>query len=360
MTPPLVPACLTMLVLAVIAAGRSPLDARRAEHSHRVPQPQALASPRTTAQVTLRPLWRSAPDELLYPIDIQFSAAGLLVFDQGAHGLHALDSRTGRILRSFGRQGTGPGEYTQPAQLFGTRREPHTVQFSIGRVADVSSLAVTPRRTPSGGRWSSACSWRDRSVLLQTAGHATHDVFIVALGDSARLLDSIPVPFPRLSGRPFMERQAQLRQVDDSTCAIVPLYQPEFALLSPGRPTRSGSSVEVLPEARLQVIKTEGGRIERLQSGARAGAIDVRGWRDLVLVLFSGTTHHKRRVIDAYSRSNLGYVGSILLPLESTRMAISGDTLAVVGDDQGVPAVAAFLLSRTRNGRPRARKAPGG
>lgn len=305
-------------------------------------------APRKSAGLTLQLLWRNDSQggkaSLLYPIDVQFSAAGLLVFDYGEMQVKVLDPASGALRHTLGGRGAGPGEFNGPVQLFGTWAQPLSVQFSSLRVTSLSSQK--PRSVPvaSSGLWASGCTRSKDRVLLQTSGDETHDYFLSTIGQGARVMDSLAVPWARLQALPFILRQAGLRQLDDSTCALLPLYQREFAILPALGQPRLGLHVENLPTATANVESSDKRRSASLMPGAKPGAVDARAWRDAVFVLFLGTTRLRGRILDVYRRSDLTYRGSVALPFEAVRIAIRGDTLVAVGQDDADPVVAAFLI----------------
>lgn len=335
-----------LILLGVAAAGGHTLTAlpERADYEAWVRAPaQSWEPPRHEGAFRLLPIAELQLDALLYPVDVHFSDAGLLVFDQGGHALRIVDLRTRSVVRSLGRQGSGPGEFTNPAVFIGNRSSPLLVEFSKGRVTRYSGDSLSVVRVASSGRWASGCAWTPGHLLLQTAGHPEYDFFVTSIGDSARFTDSLAVPWEHVRVRPFLERQASARQVDDSTCAILPLYQREFAIMSPSKPMGLGTSPEILPPARLRVERSAKVRIESL-TGARPGALDAKAWRHRILVLFGGSTRSKFRILDAFDRQTLRYQGSVRLPLEATRIAISGDTLVALAERDGEPVISVLRL----------------
>lgn len=309
-------------------------------------------APRRSAGLTLQLLWRndsqSGKASLLYPIDVQFSSAGLLVFDYGEMQVKVLDPASGALRHTLGGRGAGPGEFNGPVQLFGTWAHPLSVQFSSLRVTSLSSQKSRSVAVATSGLWASGCTTGKDVVLLQTSGDGAHDYFLSTKGQGARVIDSMAVPWARLQALPFILRQAGLRQLDDSTCALLPLYQEEFAILPASGQPRLGLNVESVPPATAKIESSDKRRSASLTRGAKPGAVDARGWRDAVIVLFRGTTRLRGRILDVYSRSDLTYRGSAALPFEALRIAIRGDTLVAVGEDDADPVVAAFLIQRVR------------
>lgn len=177
-----------------------------------VPEQQQVRwpAPRKQAPVSLRLLWRSDQvkndaSALLYPSDIQFSAAGLLVFDYGEMTIVGLNSANGRRYFSSGRRGAGPGEFNGPVWFFGTYGKPMAVQFSSSRVTSVSSkgeLSGVP--VSRSGRWVTGCSWRDGTLLFQASSFGEHDYFVSTTGPQAATVDSLSHPWERLRKCPSL------------------------------------------------------------------------------------------------------------------------------------------------------------
>ena len=279
----------------------------------------------------------------MHPFDVQFSRTGLLVMDIGDSKLKTLDPRTGAVLTVVGRAGSGPGEVRGVVTLFGTRARPMIIEFMTGRVHELSadgSLVAVP--VAQSGQWTSGCSWGKDNVLLAKAGQ----YFVSQVRPNATILDSIPVPWPRLQALPYIVQQTGLHQVDDSTCAMLPTFHAEFALLSPTRRPVLGLHFEKLPAASAVETKSDAGTVHTIAPGAKSGFGDAAAWSDAIVVSFGGTSRHRGRLLDVFSRTDLSYRGSLLVPFEVRSLAISGDTLAVVGEDDDYPVVAAFLISR--------------
>lgn len=343
------PLVATVLVLAArLVVPDSSAGARLA---HRANQTPRWTAPRRDAGITLRPLWRSDTPRgaatLTYPTDVTFAEQGLAIYDYGERHVQVVDGATGRARFAVGRRGPGPGEFgDRGVSFFGPVARPLVIEFGDGRVAALEGEKLTPLRLPREQRWATGCQWGRNMLLLQMHGLAQHDNYAVTYGDGARVVDSIAAPWPRHRELPFLVRQASLKQLDDSTCAYLPLYLQEFAIISPNAPPLTGVHIEALPEAREQVTGTSKRRVHELAEGTRAGASDVAAWHDVILVSFRGTSPHRRHVIDAYDRRTLAYRGSVLFPFRIDQVAAHGDTLAVTGEVEDEPVVAVYLLGR--------------
>lgn len=328
------------------ALSRTHDAARRTDRQSKDAWPQ----PRRQSELRLRLRWRSDAlasfPSLPYPIDVQFSKEGLAIYDYGERRVHIVDAASGRQRLVQGRRGPGPAEFgDRPVAFFGRRSQIFTVEFSDGRVNTLQEGRLQSVHVSKEGRWSTGCAWGANAALLQTSGHDTHDYFVTTLGDDARITDSVAAPWSRYSTLPFIVRQGQLRQANDSTCALLPLYQQEFALIAPNTQPRRGMHVEALPEAKAIERRTASMRSSSLAKGAKSGALDARTWRHLLLILFEGTSDDRRRILDVYDLRTLAYRGSTRFPFDVSRLAVSGDTLAVIAEVDDEPIVATFLVS---------------
>jgi hypothetical protein len=167
------------------------------------------------------------------------------------------------------------------------------------------------------------------------------------LGDSG-VADSLSPPWPELARMHRLARQAILDQLDDTSCVALTLYGSDFAVVSSEGAVRVGTYVEPLgPPQVVRRVHADGrGFTEEFASGTVSGPWGAAGWREFVVVLFGGRGDAKRRTLDFYRLSDLGYAGSLRLPFVARGFAIRADTLAIYGERDDYPAVAAFRLSR--------------
>lgn len=345
----IVPLVATVLVLVASRAVPSGSATERVSQlEHQTPR---WTAPRRDAGITLRPLWRSDTQRgaapLTYPFDLTFAQQGLAIYDHGERHVQVVDGATGRARFAVGRHGPGPGEFGDyGVSFFGPESRPLLVEFGDGRVAALEGSKLSPLRVPKEHRWSTGCQWRRGQLLLSVRGVAQHDNYVVTIGDEARIVDSLPAPWPRHRELPFLVRQAQLKQLDDSTCVYLATYQQEFAIISPDGPPLAGVHIETLPEAREEVSGNSKRRVHSLAKGSRSGPSDVAAWRNVILVSFRGTSPHRRRVVDVYDRRALTYRGSIGFPYNIDHLAVHGDTLAVTGEVDDEPVVGVFLMDQ--------------
>lgn len=308
-----------------------------------------LAAPRHSYPARLVRLWeragRDSDSLLLAPSDVQFSRLGLLVFDAGENSVRAFGSSSGQPLFSAGRAGRGPGELGGSFWFQGTYARPASFDALQRRLTLLASApaSLTSVPLPKNRRWVSTCAL-DAERTFGTAGTDRQPDFLTVVGE--RVVDSLSLPWPHLQALPFLTRQSIVRQLDDSSCAILVAYQSRFAVLTAGGLLTTGSFAEssavVVPDTVVHAVGKSW--TVRLPKGTRRGPSDARAWRGQVVVLFGGRTRDADRVLDVHRRSDLTYVGSIRLPHLASRIAISGDTLAVLGESEDYPLLAVYLI----------------
>lgn len=337
-----------------VVTAEAAVSPESAEGAHTALPARGLDAPRFRFAGSLSVLWERTSAEadtvLLAPSDIQFASPGLLVFDAGARRVRVFETSSGRLLRSFGREGRGPGELSASFWFQGSRTRPvgfDATQRRLTRFSnDGDSLETLP--FPRDRRWSSTCALDDVHTLGYAASTTPTSDLLIAIGD--RVIDSIPYPFKEFEAEHFMARQAIVRQLDDSSCAILTAYQSRFATIGGAFQTRLGVYAESAGPLRVNVVSSNDGKsiVSTLPRGARVGPSDARGWREYVLVLFDGRTRLAGRLLDVYSRGSLTYVGSLVLPTKARRFAVFGDSLAVLGERDYYPSMTLLLLRLDR------------
>jgi hypothetical protein len=274
--------------------------------------------------------------QLENPVDLRFSHLGLLVSDAGDLSVRALNAGNGVERWRVGRYGRGPWEFVAPPLLIGTWAEPVALEAAVGRIHEFRKLSARATSQMIRDRqWTTGCVLRPNALITQSSSSPVGMSYYVSqFGDEARVADSFPHPIERLQHVGFFVRQTPLAQVDDSSCAFIPAYHGEFALMDATGTFEHGFAVESLPPAEMSVEKTERGARYSVARGAVAGYLDARAWRDKLLILFEGRSRDKGKLLDVYNRRTLRYEGTILLPVRATRIAVSGDTIAILGVTQ--------------------------
>lgn len=348
-----------------VTSVRDAVDATKsASHSLATP---ALAPPRTPSHLDLERIWESsrslADSVLMHPVDLQQSDLGLLVFDLGGPAIRVFAFAPELRVQSHGRAGSGPGDLSVSSWFMGSREHPAALDRTLRKVNRLRYLPDSIASTPiPSGRFTSGCTlpgdvtfaYRVVSSLEFFRGESTpsgpplqYD-FMTFEGD--RVLDSFPAPWPELRRLAPIVRQTVVRQLDDSTCVLLPPYQGVLATVDARSRFVAARTIESTRIVEPEVSRAEDGRITRisLPRTARLGSLDARGWRDRVLVLHNGRDALAGRLLDVYRRADLAYEGTLVLPDRASRIAIAGDTLAVLAEREDLPLLQLFRLGGPR------------
>jgi hypothetical protein len=309
-----------------------------------------ISPPRRPLSIDLRPLWSSTPSDIdsvfVLPNDLRFSSSGLLVFDAADRVVRVFDAANGALKGTIGREGGGPGEFSASMRFLGAFDAPMLFDPRSRRLVALSGEELTPESVPmtAGRSWISMCGLDRGSTLGTVLGRAGAEFLITRSGE---VVDSLATPWPELEADDFLIRQAIAQQLDDGSCLLMTLYRGSFAVYEPGAAIRRGVFVEAPPRAAATVTRDTAAKAtwHSLPPGTVAGPVHAAAWRDLVVILFRGRGPHRDRVLDLYRSRDLAYVGSVLLPTLTQRIAVRGDTLVLIGEREDLPFVAAYLLS---------------
>jgi hypothetical protein len=258
--------------------------------------------------------------------------------------VRVFDSRSGRQVDSIGRFGLGPGEFGRVPQLLGTYSRPLAFEGGNGRISVLGEGArPVTSRVATGRNWITGCLIAPGRVLLQAVGWNDDGYWVSTIGDDAALIDSFAHPIVELRTVLPLGRQASAQQADDSTCVLLPIYARRFAVLRSGEPPQFGDGVEDAPLPEVDAPPPGVRGTISMAVGTRSTHRSASTWRGGLLVLYGGATDYRRRLVDLYDRQ-LTYRSSVVLPFEARHIAVSGDTLFALGEQEDEPILAAFLL----------------
>lgn len=314
----------------------------------RVAQP-TLPAPRRASSLDVVPLWTiGGPDDpgrLIQPVSLFASRLGVLVSELDGARVLVFESRSGAIADTIGRYGMGPGEFGRAPVLLGSYERPLAFEGPSGRISALGEAeGPLGTRVAGGRRWMTACAIDKTRVLLQFVGWDDDGYWISTMGEQAALVDSFSHPVPELGAVLPVGRQAPLAQADDSTCVILPAYSRQFAVYRDGR-IAVGEGVEDAPLPEVLDPGRGQGHSRRVAASVRSTHLAAVSWRGRLLVLYEGSSAHRRRLIDVYDEQ-LAYQSSVVLPFDTQFIAASGDTLFVLGERDDEPILGAFLLRR--------------
>jgi hypothetical protein len=284
---------------------------------------------------------------------MRFTPAGLLVFDAADRVIRVLDGATGAVRRTVGRAGDGPGELHAGMRFLGTARAPMLFDQRSRRMVGLMGDSLEPRSMSmtAGRSWITMCSTGPGHTLGTVLGR---DGFEFLLTREGEVIDSLATPWPELLIDDFLIRQAVIWQLTDSTCIATTRYRRAFATYQRGRGFVRGDYVEQLPRTHAAVRRDTAAKAtwHSIPIGSVSGPEHAAMWRGFVVVAFHGRSKQRDRVLDLYRASDLAYHGSIVFPFITRRIAVSGDTLAIIGEQDDLPFLAAYILSPEPPPRP--------
>lgn len=258
------------------------------------------------------------------PALLAFNRGTLFVVDRATPRVVALDAETGAYQWKVGRRGAGPEEFAGVSAMFAERTGGvGVVDIRNRRVSVLSGSGEFVFRTPTvalGQQPNQVCPFG-------ASGFVVADVFGPGLLDvdtTGAIVNRRDPLWPDLAAADLQSRHVLLRSDGTGKRCLVALATGRgFALLSPGDSAVLGQYVETFDVYGVGVRADEG----EMKFWATS---DAAFSGDTVLVLFSGRTPERARLIDRYSAVSGRYLDSDLLPITTNRIAAGDGMLFVV------------------------------
>ena len=291
----------------------------------------ASSRPRTFASASWDTLWvLGGPEDtlLLQPAYLQADRHGVYVYEFGAGRLVAL-AADGRIRWSFGRLGSGPGEFSNVRDM---------KIDTDGKIwlYDVGNQRVT-RLTPSGEldleiRVAAA----ERGEQMVPVDDTTAAIFtfadttpIVLVAESGEVLDRRTLPWPAFESLHVLQRQGVAVSNSFGWGYLLGQGNGWFVFERGGR-RRTQSYVEHNPMAELVREGTARMQATRISGDASCTACSAALMGDTLVVHFGGASEQKYRLLDRYDWRTGEYLSTIVLPLQVPRVTVYGDRVYVL------------------------------
>jgi len=281
------------------------------------------SSGRRIAKVQWDTVWRtnrSFMDSVLpAPTLMTFNRGTLFVFDPAMARLAALDAKTGALLWKVGRVGQGPQEFAGVSALFLDRAGGvGVVDIRNGRIARVSALGQFTGLVPTatvGHQANEVCAFGDNRFVAADVGTSTP----LVLDSMGGLIKKLSPIWQDLVDAPSNDSRQVLLWNDETgkRCLVALLSGRGFALLSPDRAPVVARYAEDFDVYGVGERKGEG-------EIKFAAIYDAEFVADTVLILFSGRTPDKARLIDRFSATSGKYLGTYLLPFKTVEFAAGG------------------------------------
>lgn len=272
-------------------------------------------------------------------------------WDDYDHAVLAV-SRDGQLLWRFGREGEGPGEFLDVADVAVTGEGLFLLDSDLGRITRLSpdGRLLGELRLPEG-YWRGLAPQPDGSVIL--AGVDDEHPF-VRVDSAGEVLERVGPPWAGFRRLPLIQRQGSVVAHGDGRWAYAFLVGNGWM---PFHGTESlaylGRSIEHTDFPDMVVVGTRSERITKLTT--RPNCSVCSGWLagDTLAVLFGGGDTLANRVIDRYAWSDGRYLDSVVLPAPALGVAEVERGLVVVLEDGLEPRIVGYGTA------PAAEDAPG-
>jgi hypothetical protein len=255
------------------------------------------------------------------PMTVVANAAGVFVSDIAAHRVVHF-TREGELQWIFGRSGAGPAEFQSPRDMrVDSRGHVWVLDVQLGRATIITSEGALQRNInlEIDSSPTEIIPLPDGSAVV-IAESRTHP--IVRVDSTGRVLSrhAFPwEPFARLSGLTTQFLTASDPGGSDWFAGFS-LGDGFFAFRDAEWQGYTGWYVEPVPFTMPTVTKRGDMTMTRFEKRPVGAAISVTLSPQYFYVQFDGTSEHRMRVVDRYSRQDGSYSGSFLLPYPVTRI----------------------------------------
>lgn len=268
---------------------------------------------------------------------------GVSVIDHFAHRVEHFDA-TGKLLWTYGQEGEGPDEFSNPRDL---------KVDAAGRlwVMDQGNARVT-------------VLGRDGKAVLRVPLHEvgrTPVGFVPLAGDEAyvlvpdpqaplvrvsaegKVLERRSFPWKRYGEFAFLATQSIVTSEPGSGRWAAAFQVGDGFFTFNGLEPRGGRHRFVEPVTFPEIVqeRTKGRTVTRAARRPTFAAMSVTTSPERLYVLFAGTSGNANRIVDSYSLADGGYVESYLLPEKVQSIAWNDGGLYVIQDDP-FPALASL------------------
>jgi hypothetical protein len=310
---------------------------------------QVIEAPRRPIALTLTEVAHTDPDleDLQFPFFVQADSIAIYVYDVGRTALLAYDYQ-GKPLWSFGRKGSGPGEF-RSVWDFKQGRDGKLYLYDSGTlrmtVVDQKGNLVRTHQIES---------LLDRFLPLKDGSYLGHSEFVnpflLRFAPDGKRMGAIPVP-PELRGRDPIQSQIRTAVGRTEVEIVASTVTDRFYLVdSLGRRVRSFRGIDTLeyPSSIQSKIRISA---DSTEPGYRPGIGTLYTTRSIavdpayIYILMGSATKAPYRMVDRYSLTDGRYSGSFLLPDKSLAFEFRGDYAITIQHDPA-PQVRIWRIKR--------------
>jgi hypothetical protein len=360
-----------------VASDRSPSGNRDSTRASQ--DPDELVSDLTLGQINdsrrfpLRRVFRlvwtrpaSIDDEVLVqPADLMIAEGTLFLSDFSGSRVFALDLHSGQPRWSFGRAGSGPGEFRGRIGFAGRKQDTILLwNWPTRRLTRVAPSGVLVGSTNIEARatLTSLCVLADGTMLGNKFVRNEAAMIALISEDGGEVLRLDSLPWKELRTILPVAAQYTLHSLSDGTCLLATSYWAGAVRIgSDGSIRDSVAIVESVPRPSAVVRSvTVDGNLDAAP-GSRRGissrvthpsvftVLEVAELAQYIVLAFDGATNQKGHLLDFYHKATGGYAGSISTKGAIVTIAGSTNMLVIVTENEsGLYQMNAFRLEHDR------------
>jgi hypothetical protein len=309
---------------------------------------------RKTSDITVtapRALWirgDEADTSWVEPNQILLVDGRLYMTDPKGPAVIALDATSGRTIWRYSKPGGGPGEMRGPTALSWHPQGIVVVDNANQRLYLFSRTGrlIAEQPAPLGRFVGSLCSLNDGTMIASVATLSGVSVYATRFGAGSP--QPYPFPFDTAARRTPLDHAMDLaptRRTDKYGCLATRKADEGMALLTAGGAASKASYVERIHQRPVKPPEEMRDTSDLPIPFSLKSTISA----ETAYVWFGGKSC-AHRCIDLYSIPGLSYIRSLRIAgptgLGVRDLTIDNGILAVLGDRDGVPVIAAFRLAQ--------------
>ena len=285
---------------------------------------------------------------LLRPRLITAVEGGIAFYDDDRHAVRRID-RAGEFAWEYGRRGGGPDEFEDVRDIKSLRDEVFVLDPANRRITRLDENGRVLQRIPLGtvGHAEQMTPLPSGRIVLMTLDP---EAPFVVIDREGTVRSPLSLPGPQYGELETLARQGWMTAARaGGVWAFAYSMGTGWTTYDGIEPVRKEAGyVESVPFPRIVASQRGNVRSATLASDAPCSACRVALADSTLWVLFGGRSPVRDRVIDRYRVSDARYVGSVLLPVEATEMAVGDDAVYLLAIEQA-PTI---LALRPRNSLP--------
>lgn len=288
---------------------------------------------------------------LLFPVGLLTAdEEQVYVPDAGGHRVAALRVSDGSLAWTFGRKGSGPGEFLAflAIELSPSGEivvaDPQNARLTVLGRDGTYRRAIQIRNV---SHIESFCPLPDGGFLVSTGSSEPEPLLLISAAGEVKA--RYPVPWPSLRGEPGIRRQMYAAAAGGNGCVLALKMGMGFGVRTPEGTTRVAPYVESLELPPVRVTEgtgPSGGRVRSEKIGFRqTGPLAAGVQGDTLVLPFGGRTADASRLVDLYHLPDGRYLFSYRLPRRVIALSRRGRLHYLLTQQEGYPVLIAAEMT---------------